>query len=395
MIIFLTAASFLPAAETQERLRRTVTDSNTGMTFSNFRSGENESVFYQVLRPVDFLYREPSGNADPVYSLSRDIFVEVDESSRTGSFVRAKVLDRLHGVIEGWVRMSALRNIRYYGRSYSEHKELSERGSEMNRKINPHWVISEKQTVYGDSAMTVRSDMHLNKGDIVYVKDLSATFPGISFYGTGGHLLEGFVPANSLSELAVVPGGETDMKKLISHFSTALLKNGIDKPGFMSYSGIRISELNHEEFTEDRICRELPNDSLFYGVSNSLYPLERKRFSTPRNDPSVLNYAMYRFLPDEQIVTSNDTISCRVIELVTVPRSAKMTMDGIEHSTVSNSITRLYITRIENHDMDIVFHKEISDYTLKYAKDTKTGKMLSSESTTEKLVKRLTAFRKH
>jgi hypothetical protein len=104
---------------------------------------------------------------------------------------------------------------------------------------------------------------------------------------------------------------------------------------------------------------------------------------------------MYRFLPDENIITSSDTVKCRVLELISTPRSSSISVGGIEESSFTNTITKLYITTLEKFGMDIVFQRESEEYTFRYKKDSSSGRIFDTRTDTEKVIKRLVAFRKH
>jgi hypothetical protein len=104
---------------------------------------------------------------------------------------------------------------------------------------------------------------------------------------------------------------------------------------------------------------------------------------------------MFRFLPDEEIITTRDTVKCAVIEYVSVPKSAKIAVGGTEESSVTNSVTKLYLTKVEKDNFYVVFQRETSEYRWTYSRNIDSGELLKSKTDTEKIIKRLIAFRKH
>ncbi|MFO7810419.1 MAG: hypothetical protein R6V47_03490 [Candidatus Delongbacteria bacterium] len=392
-IIGLFMCSFLSAQNSG--LKKTVTDSNTGITFNNFRTDKTEAVFFQVLKPVEFLYDAPANNAEPVYSLSAGMFVEVIEDSRKGNYMQARVLDKFNGVIEGWIRISALKKDRYYAASYSEIKNIPENGKRSEMKINPHWIRQNTVNVFSDSTLSGNIEAVLSKGDLVYVLKFSNEICRIGFEEEEGVFKKGYVVKKGLSEFAVISDALTDTDSLYSRFNGAVLRNDLDKSGFVSYSGIAFKGLKTEEFTEDKVCREISPDSILYRYSRSSDPMNRSKHIEVRNEEEKRKIAMFRFLPDEKMITSRDTVECSVVEIVAVPKSASIITQDIEQATITNTIHKIYITRLEKFEMDLVFHREVYEFTWSYSKDLTEDKITDTSTETEKIIKRLIAFRKH
>jgi hypothetical protein len=383
----------LPAVCQGSGVRRSVTDSNTGMTFNTFRTDSAEAVFYVVLKQGEFLYDEPKSNAELKYSLNSEAFVEF--VSESGTFYNVRILDKFHGIIEGWVRKSSLQLTPYYGRSFKDLKKLPpDRSADL--RINPNWIKDDSALVYADSSLTGTVTAVLKKGDLVFLKSGSYGDGQAIYYNSNKNKIEpGFIAKDYLTELALIPDGRTDFDSLYSKFSPALLKNDLDRSGFASYNGILFSGTGSGEFTEDKVCREIGPDTLKYRYSTSLNMNEIKRKTEIKNAPAKKDIAMFRFLPDEDIATSRDTVKCSVIEFVSVPKSARIAVGKTEESSVTNSITKLYITKINKENMYIVFQRENAEYKWTYSRDLETKEILKSKTETEKTVKRLIAFRKH
>jgi len=374
-------------------LRKSVVDDRTGQTYDNFRSDSTQVLFYQVLVQNDFLYDAPKSNAEIVYTLDEDMFVEVIDDR--GSFIRINILDKFHGIIEGWVRSGTLRKDKYYGQPFSDLKEKPA-VSDIESKKNPHWIRSAAAVVYADSAATVPAGV-LNTGDIVFVRDFSEgdTYP-VRYKDQQSGMTSGYVKKADLSEIAVLGGkASTEIKNLYDLFNPIILKNDLDRSAFISYKGIKFKNKDVNEFTEDKVCREHSADTLKfrYSLSSNIHDIRKSTEIRDREEKPFIS--MFRFLPDENIVTSRDTIKCKVIETLSVPRIARITVGGIEESEITNAITRIHVTHIEKHEMNVIFQKETDIYTFRYKKDTSSGKIFDTHTDIEKTVKRMVAFRKH
>ncbi len=376
----------------EKGIRRSVSDDRTGQVFNNFRTDSTEAVFSQILAPNEFLYDSPKNNAEAVYTLDKDVFVEVADDTG-GSFIKIRVLDKFHGIIEGWVRSKALKRDRYFGRPFGTSAKLS-KNLALDLKINPHWVKTGQATVFSDSSLASPSAL-LKTGDVVYVdKFYKDSIRAVYFNISGTDLSHGFIHVSDISELALLSGASSDTGSLFKKYDPILLRNDIDRAGFVSYKGITFKNTAATEFTEDKLCRERSADTLFYRSTLSSDPTDIRKRTEVRNSNERPFIAMYRFLPDETIFTSMDSVKCKVLEIVSVPRSAKIVLNGIEESSVSNSITKLYISSLEKFGMDIVFQRETNEYTFSYKKDL-SGTVFDTQTDSEKTLKRLIAFRKH
>lgn len=395
--IILTAVFFIAASLLSQEpgIRKSVVDQVSGQVFNNFRSDSTETVFFQVLKPAEFLYGEPKNNSDAVYSLAQDMFVEEIDGSSTGSFIKVKVSDKQHGIIEGWVRKGALKNMKFFGRSFEVSEDQTIKSQQMDLKQNPHWVKNENDPVYSDSTLTGEVSGLLRKGQILFIKDFTPEYCSVYYENDEGILLNGYVKPESCSELAIIPESSTDTEKLFEKFNQVILKNDFDRAGFVSYSGIKFFGKNREEFTEDKVCREITEDSLLFRYSSGNSLNAPKKHYDIRNKMREPGIVMYRFLPDETIITTMDTIFCSAVEYVSTPKVAKISVGDTEEGSVTNSITKLLLTKIEKYDMFVVFHRETSLYEWTYSKDNLTGSFIKSDTKIEKFIKRLTAFRKH
>jgi hypothetical protein len=374
-------------------IRRSVTDSNTGLTFNTFRSDSSEAVFYVVLKQGEFLYDEPKNNAELIYSLNSDVFVEFARES--GNFYNVKVKDKFHGTVTGWVRKGSLGSTAYYGRPLSDSKSISAE-PEADLRKNPNWVKTDNALVYSDSLLEGQVAAVLKKGDLVYLVKASPGSDQAVYYTAKGNRLErGYLKKDFLSELALIPDGRTDFDALFAKFNPVLLKNDLDRAGFAAYNGIRFMNRESGEFTEDKVCREKGSDTLLYRYSLSDNINDIKKRTEIRSRQNKNDIAMFRFLPDEEIITTRDTVKCAVIEYVSVPKSAKIAVGGTEESSVTNSVTKLYLTKVEKDNFYVVFQRETSEYRWTYSRNIDSGELLKSKTDTEKIIKRLIAFRKH
>jgi len=393
LLIFILFCEVFP--QSTGGMRKSLADDKTGQTYNNFRTDSTEAVFYQVLKSGEFMYREPKNNADAVYTLDADMFVEYAGQFEGDNFMKIRVLDKFHGIIEGWVRPSVLNDSKYFGRPFKESKN-NIRPKEFDKKINPHWIKNEIQVVYIDSSLSGTAAATLKKGDLVFVENMTAenNFP-VYYANKEGGFSRGFINKESVSEFAIIENASADLDLLFKKYDPVLLKNDIDKAAFISYSGINFYNRDAKEFTEDKLCREKTPDTLSYRYTISSNIDKIKKIVAVKNKFEKTGIAMYRFLPDENVITRRDTVKCHVLEYVSVPKSAKIVAGGVEEVSVANTITKLYISHLDNFNMDIVFHRETTAYEWLYSKNIQTGETVKSNTNIEKVVKRMVAFRKH
>jgi len=393
-IILILFISFTFVFSQNIAMKKSLSDDRTGQTFNNFRTDSTEAVFYKILKQDEFLYDEPKNNGEAIYTLDSESFVESVQEEDGGNFIKVRVLDKFHGIIEGWIRSTSLNNDKYYGQSFLKYKKLS-KNEDINKKVNPHWIKNDIEVVYLDSTLSGAAAGTLKKGDLVFldkIYDLKAC--AVNFNQNGG-LVRGFLNKEALSEMAILENSSADFSKLFEKYDPVLLRNDIDRSAFISYNGVDIHNKETKEFTEDKVCKEISADTLSYrySISSDISNIQKKLDIRKRYDKS--NIAMYRFLPDENIITRLDTIKCKVLEFVSIPKSAKISMGGVEESSMTNTISKLYITHIETFNMDIVFHRETTEYEWTYTKNISTGEIVKSNTNIEKVIKRMIAFRKH
>jgi len=156
-----------------------------------------------------------------------------------------------------------------------------------------------------------------------------------------------------------------------------------------------ISNLLKKNINEDKVCRDVGNDSLLYkftftnGAKNIIKQYENKL------KPSKHDFAMFRILPNEKIFTRADTIDCKVIEIVHRPKTASIALNNIEETEITNKISKFYISHIDKFDMDIVFQKETDEYYWSYKKNQKTNKYIEYKYRPNTIFQRVVAFRKY
>jgi hypothetical protein len=394
LIIVMISSLFSVFAQ-ETGMRKSLTDDRTGQTYNNFRTDSTEAVFYRVLKSGEFMYGEPKNNAEAVYSLDAEMFVETVGKTEENNFLKVRVLDKFHGIIDGWVRPAILNKAKYFGKSYSGSKK-SLRTIDFDKRVNPLWLKNDFEIVYNDSTLSGTAAGTLKKGDVLFAGKINSEIAvPVYFTNQDGILVKGFISRTSVSEFAVIDKASNDFDVLFKKYDPVLLRNDIDRAAFISFSGINFYNRDAKEFTEDKVCREISPDTLHYKYTISSNINDIKKRTDVRKRFEKAGIAMYRFLPDENIITRKDTVKCTVLEYVSIPKSAKIVVGGTEEVSVTNLISKLYITNLENFDMDIVFHKETTTYEWTYSRNISTGETVKSNTNIEKIVKRMIAFRKH
>lgn len=376
-------------------MKKSLTDDRSGQTYNNFRTDSTEVVFYQVLKPDEFIYDEPKNNAEAIYTLDAGTFVESVQETDGGDFIKIRVFDKFHGIVEGWVRSTTLRDGKYFGRSYTQRKKIP-MVQDIDKKKNPRWIKTDVQVIWLDSTLAGTAAGTAKKGDIVFAEKVNNdSIVPVYFSNKEGGLIRGFIGKNSLSELVIIENASNDFEALFKKYDPVLLRNDVDKASFISFNGINFQNKDAKEFTEDKLCREISADTLSYRytISSNLNDIKKRTDVKKKYDKA--NIAMYRFLPDQDLITTRDTVKCAVLEYASAPKSARILVNGMEESSVSNTIYKLFITHLEKFNMDIVFQKETTMYECTYVRNVSTNEIVRSDTNTEKIVKRMIAFRKH
>ena len=377
-------------------IRKSIVDSKTGITFNNFRKDSTEVIFYEVKIDNGLVYDAPKKNANPIYSLDVNSIVEYLGLGPKKKFVKIRLVDTPTNTIEGWVRKNNLSKMKYYGRSFSAFSQDSdkEKSNIMNTLIDPRWISKINSNIFSDSTLT-KKIYHLNIGSIVYVDSLIGNTAKIRFENNKHSFIPGFIDINSLSSLAVIDSAQTDFDTLFNTINPLVLSYDLNKSGFISYSGIIISKNLKKSMNEGKICREIGNDSLLYEftLTNDVKDIVKKYVDKTQRFNH--DFAMYRILPEKDIFTRQDTIHCKVIEIVHRPKTATISLDNAEETEITNKITKYYISHIDKFDMDIVFQKETNEYYWYYKKNLKSGKYIENEYKPTTVLQRVIKFKKY
>ncbi|MBN2789022.1 MAG: hypothetical protein JXR69_02385 [Candidatus Delongbacteria bacterium] len=374
---------------------KSLVDSKTGITFNTFRSDSTETVFYEVKIDGGLVYDSPKNNAELVYSMDKNSIVEFLEVGPKKNFVKIRLVDTPGNFVEGWVRNNTLSKTKLYGRSFIAFSKESGEKKMIEKLFNPNWINMTGQKLYFGENLQENACIIMNKGDVVYIDSLANGIAKVKYLKSGGVYSTGYIKTEALSSLAVIDSSRTDFDDLYNMIDPLVLAHDLNKSGFISFTGMIISDEIQKSINEDKICREVGQDSLMYKFTYSENVNDIKKIFIRKSDKPELRYAMYRILPDENIITRADTIKCKVIEIVHTPKSASISLKNIEETEITNEISKFYVHHLDNFDMDIVFQKETNEYFWAYKKDLATGEYLEKNYKPTKVVKRVTAFKKY
>ncbi|MCK5759759.1 MAG: hypothetical protein KAH33_00595 [Candidatus Delongbacteria bacterium] len=392
----LIMAIFLSIFSQEIGLRKSLIDDKTGITYNNFRTNPAETIFYEVKLDRSLVYDSPKKNAELIYSLNVNTLIEYLELGPQKNFIKIRILDKGTDIVEGWVRKKSLSKMKYFGRSFlSLAIEKTEKSEIVNNLKDPHWVKGSDQKTFSNKELTGSEVVVLNKGDIVFIDSLFSNAARVKFEKAEGIYISCYVDKEILTPLAIIDNAKTNLDELFKDIDPLVFMYGLNKSGFISYSGLSISNTLRTNFNEDKVCRELGKDSLMYKFTfsddiNSIV----KRYES-KLKPSKHNFAMYRRLPNETIITRSDTLDCKVIEIIHTPKSASVTSNNIEKLEVTNKISKFFVYHIDNLDMNMVFQKETDEYFWSYEKDLKNGSYIDQKYKPTKIIQRVTAFRKY
>ncbi|MDA3884580.1 MAG: hypothetical protein PF638_03195 [Candidatus Delongbacteria bacterium] len=396
VLLLITATSSISYSQ-ETNIRKSIVDSKTGITFNSFRSDSLETTFYEVKMDNGLVYDSPKNNAEIIYSLSINSIIEYLELGPKKKFVKIRLIDTPPNFVEGWVRKRTLSNMKYYGRSFSSFSEDSSDNNNNieNNLIDPRWIETSNSKVFLDQNLSGSIITTLNKGDIVFVDSLFDNTARIKYRNNDGSFITGFTNSEVLSNLAIIDEPRTDFDVLLKEINPLVFMYNLNKSGFISYSGLLISNNLKKNINEDKVCREIGTDSLLYKFtfSDDIKDVVKKYES--KSNPSKHNFAMFRKLPNEKIITRADTIDCQVIEIVHRPKTASLTLKNIEETDITNKISKFYIHHLDKFDMDIVFQKETNEYHWSYKKNLENGQYIEYKYKPTKIIQRVIAFRKY
>ena len=392
----LIMALFLNIFSQEIGLRKSLVDDKTGITYNNFRTDPTETIFYEVKLDKSLVYDSPKNNAELMYLLNVNTLVEYLELGPRKNFIKIRILDKGTDIVEGWVRKKSLSKMKYFGRSFLAFaKEKIDKNEILNNLKDPRWIKGSNQKAFSNKELSGSEVIVLKKGDIVFIDSLFNNTARVKFEKAEGIYISCYVDKEILTPLAIIDNAKTDLDELFKDIDPLVFMYGLNKSGFISYSGLSISNTLRTNFNEDKVCREIGKDSLMYKFTfsddiNSIV----KRYES-KLKPSKHNFAMYRRLPNETIITRFDTLDCKVIEIVHTPRSASVTSNNIEKLELTNKISKFFVYHIDNLDMNMVFQKETDEYFWSCEKDLKNGSYIDQKYKPTKVIQRVTAFRKY
>ncbi|MDA3838063.1 MAG: hypothetical protein PF574_03670 [Candidatus Delongbacteria bacterium] len=400
--IILLSIAFVSIVYSQEaKLMKSIVDTKTGITFNNFRTDSLETIFYKVKIDNGLVYDSPKNNAELKYSLNINSIVEYLELGPKKKFVKIRLIDSPSNVVEGWVRKKTISRMKYYGRSFlSFTQDSSEKNNIDNNLIDPRWIKTSDSKVFLEENLSGNEVTILAKGDLVFVDSLfvNSLFNDtakIKYRNNEGGFITGFIKSEVLSTFAMIDNPKTDFDVLLKDINPLVFMYNLNKSGFISYSGLLISNDLKKNINEDKVCREIGADSLLYKFtfSDDIKNIVKKYES--KSNPSRHNFAMFRKLPNKKIITRADTIDCQVIEIVHRPKTASITSNNIEKTDITNKISKFYVHHLDKFDMDIVFQKETNEYHWSYKKNLENGEYIEHKYKPTKIIQRVIAFRKH
>lgn len=381
---------------------KTEYDPVSRQAYENIKTDSTDVKFFRVAIDRELLYKKPQRNSDPVFSLVKDSFVENKGETGDGKYLRVQVYDGSDSFVEGFVRKSSLFQTPYYGKPLNSmfEKVKSKSAEHIDKyELNPHWVNAEQLFVYEegqdyDGVFTGSGNKvaSLKMGDVVYLTSVDGVKARVNVKDKSAYS-SGYTDLTKLSPYLTISDAKANLKELYGTYSPALLKYGLDNEGFISYSVLEASGTFNTKYTEDRRCFVVGEDSLLYksSVDTGIKDIVTDRVI--KNNPIITPIVAYKFLEDEDIKTFNDILTCRVVELVYQPKSAKIVIDGVEEGSSFNKKQKLYIYYIEKLGMDVIYQSEELVYDWKYKFDTVSGKYIEKDYSEKVILKRVSAFR--
>ena len=388
-------------------LRKTAFDEESKISYNNFRSDPSEVIFYMVKVDNDLMYKKANKNSEVVYSLNSYSFVEFIKRSKSKKYVKVRIYDKNFEFIEGWVRKKTLKKEKFYGSSLKLLTKNKEKKKELikiisEHEISPYWVKKDNTNLFANNNLTGNIIKTFKTGDQIFVSniDIQTGIASVNFKEAKGIYLKGFVGVRDISEVLLIDG-KTDFGNLFKEFDQSLIENDIIRESFISYKIIKIKGTLKEQIIEDKRCRFVnedddSGDSLAYksSLSNNKYKFNEV-FTTLGNMKNRL-YSMYRFLPDEKIFMSNDTLNCKVLEIVYKPRVSSIELSGVKEGKILNKKAILYIhTSKELDDLQIVIQRKVEVFEWTYKYDLSNSKYIKNIYDKTVKMKRMVAFRKY
>lgn len=376
-LFLLTCLLQLFSKETNPGFIKNVTDPSNGRIYSNIRSDSLNRSFYEVIFDRDLLYEKPDKNSEITGYLSKNSLVELLEKGDDDKFYKIRMQNESGSLKEGWSRRKSLSKDKYYGRSLITKVDSVMRKQllfSLENEINPQWILEDNTVVYADSGQTV-SLIVMQTGNQVFVHSIYGEIAKICYKISKFKYQFGYIKSKSLSPFALIKG-DSKIETLLEDFDLGVLENDLVKSGFVNYLTLETSDDYREEFVEDKLCRERKNDTVSYkrSFSNNLKKIDK--FFTVKGRKNGHNFAFFRYLPDEKVRIGLDSLLCKVVELVYKPKTALITVDGIEAGSINNQTCRLTIFHLDKFNTDIVFHRQDDFYNWKFKWSKKENRYL-------------------
>lgn len=387
-------------------LRKTVFDEKSKISYNNFRTDSSEVIFYMIKVDNDLMYEKANKNSEVIYSLSSYTFVEFIKKSKSKKFYKVRIYDSKYDFIEGWVRKKTLKREKYYGVSLkikTKEKEEKKRIIKIisENEISPYWVRVKEVDLKANDNLTGENLKTLKTGDQVFVTniDISTKIASVNVKDGKGIYLKGFLNVSDISEILLVDG-RTDFENLFKDYDQSLLENDIITDAFLSYKTIKIKGTFKEKFIEDKRCRIKNNDntsdSLAYKSSHSNNKYKFIETFATLGEMKNRLYSMYRFLPDEKIIMSNETLDCKVIELVYKPKISSIELGGIKEGKILNKKAKIYIhTSKELGNLQVVVHRQDDIFEWSYKYNLSKDEYIKNIYDKTVIIKRMVAFKKY
>lgn len=377
-LIFLWVAIFEISAQSSPGFIKSVTDPLNGRVYSNIKSDSLNTLFYEVVYDRDLLFETPEKNAEVKGYLSKFSLVEYLKKDDDEKFVKIRMQNESGSLVEGWSRRKSLSKEKYYGRSLNLKPDTLRQQQLANislMEVNPQWILEDETIVYADSALTVPLNK-LSTGKMVFVHELYNEYARICLKQGSNNYQFGFVKNRFLSPFALIKG-DGAVENLLADFDAGVLENDLIKAGFVNYLILESSDGSRDEFVEDKLCREQKGDTVSYkqGFSNNQKKINK--FFTVKGRKAETNFAFYRYLPSEKVKMGLDSIDCKVVELVYKPKTAFVSIDGVDDGFIENQVSRLMIFHLDKFDTDVVFHRQDDFYNWKFKWNKKEKKYLS------------------
>lgn len=377
-LILLWLAIFNLSAQNSPGFIKSVTDPLNGRLYSNIKSDSLNTLFYEVVFDRDLLYEAPEKNAEVKGYLDKFSLVEFLAKDEDANYFKIRMQNESGSLIEGWSRRKSLSKEKYYGRSLILKPDTLRQQQLANiaeMEVNPQWILEDEVVLYSDSALTAPIKK-LSTGNMVFVHDLTKDIARVFYKMGNSNYQQGYLKNRFLSPFALIKG-DGAIENIFNDFDAGVLENDLIKAGFVNYLILESSDNGRDEYVEDKLCKEQRGDTISYkqGFSNNQKKINK--FFTVKGRKDKHNLAFYRFLPNEKVKMGLDSIDCKVVELVYKPKTAFVTINGVDDGFIENQVSRLMIFHLDKFKTDVVFHRQDDFYNWKFKWNGQEKKYLS------------------